>query len=77
MRKVVKSCELIFFFFGGVFFGLGGGPPIEGYAGIHKIECDVVYLCTVYCAEMTRTCPFRQIDPTTGRTDSGNANAGI
>ena len=48
----MKSCELIFIFFVCFFFGRGGDPPIEGYAGIHKIERDVVYLCTcvpVYC----------------------------
>ena len=27
-------------------------PPIEGYAGIHKVARDVVYLCTAYCAEI-------------------------
>ena len=41
-------------------------------------EISVCVYC-VYCEEIdqTRTCPFQQIDPTTGRTDSENANAGV
>ena len=36
------------------FFGRGGDPPIEGYAGIHKIERDVVYLCTCVLCDVRK-----------------------
>ena len=52
----------------------GGGGPTE-------IRGKNFFFCNnggkKWLFPTTRTCPFRQIDPTTVRTDSGNANAGV
>ena len=52
----------------------GGGGPTE-------IRGKNFFFCNnggkKWLFPTTRTCPFRQIDPTTAWTDSGNANAGV
>ena len=52
----------------------GGGGPTE-------IREKNFFFCNnggkKWLFPTTRTCPFRQIDPTTVRTDSGNANVGV
>ena len=42
-----------------------------------SVVCEVLKEGKIKITYVLRTCPFRQIDPTTARTDSGNANAGV